>query len=195
MDKITRYGFPLIAGFLVFLAGYFYGIDRSKGESTSDNQVRNIQKTAGHELIRPKQGFSHPVIIYSEDFLTGGGITSSAGLKLLKRRGVDTVISLSPSPDIKKESDEYGIDYIEKRSGEALKEEVVKEILSIVKTNKVYIEDKEGVKNGRLLGLAYRLYINKWKKEKGLREFYSLCAELEYVPEDIERIAEMKNGG
>lgn len=173
-------------------AAVFYLIVLCEFESMADSVSEaspKIEKKA--EILPPLNrdytvtpgvsGLDGYIVKYDPFFYRGGDIVSAEGVKYLKKLGIKTVISISPS---EKERN------LLKDSGIALKEipfekegpdkTVISGFLDTVKKSEgpVYVHCHSGKHRGGILGYIYRVKISGWQKDRALIEFARLGGDL-----------------
>jgi protein tyrosine phosphatase (PTP) superfamily phosphohydrolase (DUF442 family) len=169
--------------YLIFLCEF-----ESRADSISEAS-KKIEKKA--EILPPLnpdyavtaniKGIDGYFVKYDARFYRGGDIVSIEGVQYLKKLGIQTVISISPSENERKILKEGGITLVElpfEQSG--LNREIISRFLETVNKSdgSLYVHCHSGKHRGGILGYIYRVKISGWQKDRALIEFARLGGDL-----------------
>lgn len=130
-----------------------------------------------YETIGYVEGVKGAIIRYSDDLYRGGDILSDAGILLLKKRGVKSIISATPNETIRSLSKAYSLEqYDFPFDYQGLTEESVKEFYALmdIVERPVYIHCHGGKQRAGNLCMLYRGYVEKWDFDKAMKEYIQL---------------------
>ncbi len=130
-----------------------------------------------YQVLGYKEGIKGVVIRYSDSLYRGGDIVSSAGANYLKALGIKTVISVTPSDQIRSLCKTYGLSHVELPFDyQGITQEIKKEYINILRNEEppLYIHCYSGKQRGGNLIVLYRSIVDHWDFEAAMRE-YELC--------------------
>ncbi|MFT7620822.1 MAG: protein tyrosine phosphatase (PTP) superfamily phosphohydrolase (DUF442 family) [Planctomycetota bacterium] len=144
---------------------------------TAENPKTESSENQNQRKIGTIEGIENTVFQYDEGLYRGGDIVTQKGMDELKKLGVKTVFSVTPTEDERKVALESGIKLVETpftKSGiPADKLPVYLEMLKQAE-QPLYAHCHSGKNRGGTLLAAYRVHIQDWPLEKAKREFVSL---------------------
>lgn len=131
-----------------------------------------------YKVIGQVPGLKNFVVQYDDQFYRGGELLSIEGMENLKKWGIRTIFSVTPTDLERLLAERYGIKLIElnfdKKQG--IPDTVLKKYLSELKTGNgpFYVHCHGGTHRGGALGTAYRVLINGWDIKKAMDEYKAL---------------------
>lgn len=135
------------------------------------------EKGDTYEAVGYVDGIKGAIIRYGNDLYRGGDILSDAGILLLKKRGVKTVISATPNETIHSLAKAYDVaQYDFAFDYQGLTEESVKQFFTLLDTAErpLYIHCHGGKQRAGNLCMLYRGYVEGWGIEKAMKEYVQL---------------------
>ncbi len=127
-----------------------------------------------YQVLGYKEGIKGVVIRYSDSLYRGGDILSSKGAMYLKSLGIQTVISVTPSDQIRSLCKTFGFVNIELPFDyQKLTKTELNTFKEIIKEEEtpLYIHCYSGKQRGGNLIVLYRDIVNNWKFEEAMIEY------------------------
>jgi len=167
-------------------------IDAVTGATEHKHGTKIPESTNDHEVFTEVDGLNNFAVKYSDKFYRGGTIENEDGIAQLKKWGVGTIISVTPTDEERKLAREAGLRLVELSFAkqEALPREELDKFAAAVRAEKgaVYAHCLGGMHRGGALGLYYCVAIDGWTYEKALAEFIQLGGDLEADAAMIESV-------
>ena len=148
-------------------------------EANDATQLPPVGET--YEVIGFVTGLNGYVIKYDDVFYRGGDIASDEGAKVLKEKGIKTIVSVTPTDLERLLAKKYGMELVEvlfEKTGvpaEAL-ESYVKKIKA--GEGPFYVHCHGGSHRAGTLAAAYRIHKQGWEFDKAIIEFGRLGGSL-----------------
>jgi len=131
-----------------------------------------------YRVIGWVDGLKSFVIEYDKSFFRGGDILSERGSETLKRFGIRTIVSISPTDLERAMAIKYGMHLVEMpfKNEDPLPRAVMKKYLTVLRSGKgpYYVHCHGGTHRAGALGVAYRVHIQGWPFRKAYDEFIAL---------------------
>ena len=135
-----------------------------------------------YEVLGWQDGMAGYAVKYDEKFYRGGMITGKAGMEALKKWGVKTIVSVTPTDDERKFSKLNGMTLVEVPFGKdpGVTPEVRETFLRAVRTGEgpFYVHCHGGSHRAGTLGALYRMEVEGWDFDKAAVEFGRLGGDL-----------------
>jgi protein tyrosine phosphatase (PTP) superfamily phosphohydrolase (DUF442 family) len=146
-------------------------------------KIKLPPKSDSYVVLGETKGIKNFVVKYDDNCYRGGDILSEEGIKYLKKIGIQTIISVTPTALEKQLCSKHDIKLVELEFAKTkgLSKEQIKLFKAIISSQKncpVYAHCYGGSHRGGILGVAYRIYICNWPKEKAENEFVILGGSL-----------------
>jgi len=157
--------------------------DATTGASPGMSGKKYALPPAGetYTVMGEVDGLAAYAIKYDDRLYRGGQLTSQAGLDALKKWGVATIVTITPTEDERKYVKEAGIKLVELPFEKTkLTDKDLTEFLAAVKASEgpVYVHCHGGTHRAGALCLAYRLATDGWDYNKAAVEFGRLGGDL-----------------
>ncbi|THB73984.1 MAG: hypothetical protein D6B28_02880 [Gammaproteobacteria bacterium] len=174
----------IFTALLVFISSTAYSGDSSKSHKKGYDHISGASKIARKKTMPPKSddyqvfkidGVKNYIVKYDEKMYRGGEMQTLAGAKALKKLGIKTIVSITPTDEERKMTKELGLNLVElefhKTTG--VSPEQLKQFLKMVhnEDGPFYVHCHGGNHRAGILASAYRMHELKWSKEKALLEF------------------------
>ncbi len=139
-------------------------------------------QTGAYEVIGTADGLKNYVIKYDDNLYRGGEPFADSAVASLKKYGIRTIISITPTDHERNFCKRNGFTLVEipfeKTTGVSPSD--LKRYLDVIKTKAepFYVHCHGGTHRGGVLGVAYRVHIQNWPYEKALVEHGRLGGDL-----------------
>ncbi|MCP4134232.1 MAG: hypothetical protein GY754_24880 [bacterium] len=185
IQRISIFFFALVLSSL-FSGVYSFANNHSKKVDSISQATPRAQddlppKSDTYQVLGKVKGLKKFVVKYNNRLFRGGDILSEAGIKALKKRGIKTIISITPTKLERKLAKKHGIELVEitfdKNGIPAAK---MKKAIKIFKNGNApfYVHCHGGTHRAGALCAGYRVYIDGWSFEKALVEYGMLGGNL-----------------
>ncbi len=160
--------------------GCFYylnqDIDAVSSATYAANKKITLPKESGDYKVNVVNGLKKYAVTYSDSFCRGGEIQTVEGIKALKKWGIETIISITPTDQERALTKQFGIKLVELEfECTNLPQETIESFCNTLKTSKkVYTHCHGGTHRAGALGIAYRMLKEGWSFEKASKEFVAL---------------------
>ena len=176
----TRFSFCLSLAIFVLLLG-----------CQSEVVDNNVTAEKAAEKIGAVEGIENTVFKYDDGIYRGGDIVAQGGMDALKKMGVKTVFSVTPTDDERKFAKNSGVKLVEvpfTKTG--IPAETLPAYLELLKgvEKPFYAHCHSGKNRGGTLLAAYRIHVQGWAFEKAKEEFIALGGKDSEFPELMESI-------
>ena len=180
MTGKSVFGVGLVTVFAVLLVSLVScsSTGKSSPASGNGNEVKLPPASQTYSVMGGVTGINMFVAKYDDKLFRGGEPTAKQGFISLKQLGINTIISIVPSKLERTYAPKYDIKLVELefQKPDGPSKEQLKTFLDTIAKGKspFYVHCKGGRHKGGILGLAYRLHVQKWPLEKALIEFEQL---------------------
>ncbi len=152
------------------------GVD-AVGAATMKNKSSPTLKATHATIVGPVAGLKGDLVQYSNDLFRGGDILGADGILDLKKRGIVSVVSVTPNPDIATLCSTYGLHQaVLPIEYGVLTDAEISVMASIIDTlpRPVYIHCHGGKRRAGLLCALWRVDASKWGIDAAWREYRDL---------------------
>lgn len=168
--------------FLLCLLMLSCKMEVSTTESTDSDSERKVGSI---------EGIENTVFRYDEGLYRGGDIVSQNGMDELKKLGIKTVFSVTPTDDERKFALKSGIKLIETPfTKDGIPQDKLPLYLDQMKAAEqpFYVHCHSGKNRGGTLLAAYRIHVQDWPFSKVRTEFVSLGGKADEFPALLESV-------
>lgn len=141
------------------------------------------EKSDTYEVLGKLEGLKNFAVKYDGNFFRGGELYEPSGIETLKKLGVKTIVSITPSDTERELAKENNIKLVELvfDSQNGLSEEKIEAFLKVLNEvyYPVYAHCHSGSHRGGILGILYRIQKSGWNWDKAVDEFVKLGGDLE----------------
>ncbi len=158
-----------------------HGSDTKSGASVYTNKPLP-KKGKDYKVLGYIKGLKNFVIKYDEKLIRGGDVLNEKGIKALKKFGITTIFSISPTNTERSLAKQYGIDLkeIEFLNQKPIPLNILHMFIKECKdsSKKIYLHCHGGTHRAGALGVAYRMHVLKWNARRAIKEFAKLGGNL-----------------
>ncbi len=134
-----------------------------------------------YRVIGNAKGIEGYIIQYDQTMYRGGEPSSAAGMEELKKYGIATIISITPTDFERQEAQKHGIKLVElpfEKSG--VPAQALEAFLQSIDEDKgpFYVHCHGGTHRAAILCMAWRVHRQQWDYEKAMIEFGRLGGSL-----------------
>ena len=151
------------------------GVDHVSGASKKAHKKAVMPPVSENYKVFKLDGVKNYIVKYDNKMYRGGEMQTKAGAEALKKLGVNTIVSITPTDEERKMTKELGLKLveIEFNKKEGVSADQLKSFLSMVHKEEgpFYVHCHGGNHRAGILAAAYRIHEQKWSKDKALLEF------------------------
>lgn len=135
-----------------------------------------------YTVVGEVDGLNNFVVKYGDKFYRGGYVKNEKGVAALKKLGVGTIITITPTDEERQLAKDAGLKLVELtiKKTEPISAETIEKLLSAVKAEPraVYVHCVGGTHRAGALSACYRVKALGWTFDKAASEFDKLGGDL-----------------
>jgi len=134
-----------------------------------------------YKVIGKSKGIDGYVIQYDDTLFRGGDPAESAGREELKKYGIATIVSITPTDLERRQAQKHGITLVELPFDRtSMPADTLKSFLNIMDEQKgsFYVHSHSGIHRAGILCMAWRIHRQNWDYDKAMIEFGRLGGSL-----------------